>query len=260
MQNLFFFIDRFLFSHFFSHFLLSLWTDPFLHPWPLTCHWKRRYGFLLFVKDHCALPLQSLMLLPYVSPVFSSQSGIGPGRPGSPAFNTTLYEISMQMTHFVFSVNHHCKCQAHYSQILQGVVTSISSSGEGRFLKGAAFHKKRLLSDYAAGDMNFLVTFYLIQLKTDSCINPIHPSALHINKTGDQEKRKLQRKLGKKNRDAPSQHPVVVPRDRYAILGLLCAFVMVEVVRGCRIWCWDVASCVTMVLEKETTLSKPSRL
>lgn len=36
-------------------------------------------------------------------------------------------------------------------------------------------------------------------------------------------------------RDALSQHPVVVPRDWYAILGLLCAFVMVEVVRGCRI-------------------------
>lgn len=55
--------------------------------------------------------------------------------PGSAAPN----EISMQMTHFDFSVNHHCKCQAHYSQILQGVVTSISASRERRFLKGAAW-------------------------------------------------------------------------------------------------------------------------
>jgi len=39
------------------------------------------------------------------------------------------------------------------------------------FLKGQRSLKKRLLSDYAAGDMNYLVTFYLIRLKTDSCFN-----------------------------------------------------------------------------------------
>lgn len=58
---------------------------------------------------------------------------------GSTAPNAAQHEISMQMTHFNFSVNHHCKCQAHYSQILQGVVTSVAASRERRFLKGAAW-------------------------------------------------------------------------------------------------------------------------
>ncbi len=142
--------------------MLSLQTDPFFHPWP-----DMSIKEVIWISSLCesqlsrAVPLRSLMLCPYISPLtLSSQSCIGPVRPG-PAFNTTLYEISMQMTHFVFSVNHHCKCQAHYSQILQGVVTSISGSGEGRFLKGPESHIKRLLSDYTAGDMHFLVCFIL---------------------------------------------------------------------------------------------------
>lgn len=64
--------------------------------------------------------------------------------PGSAAPNAAQHEISMQMTHFDFSVNHHCKCQAHYSQILQGVVTSISASRERRFLKGPVFNNAAL--------------------------------------------------------------------------------------------------------------------
>lgn len=72
--------------------------------------------------------------------------------------------------------------------------------------------------------MNFLVTFYLIQLKTDSCINPIHPSALHINKTSDQEKRKLQRKLGKKKQRCSEPTPSGCPTGPVRYFGLALCF------------------------------------